>query len=96
MTIPSYMLGLVIALLIGSLFHLWLDGGVGRLLFFLVLSVAGAAVGQWFGFWRNWMVFPVGTLNMGLVILGSLLFLGVGYWLSLVEIHGTRSKRDRV
>lgn len=92
MTMPAYALGIVYALLIGSLFHVWRNGGAGRLLFSLVLSVAGAAAGQWFGSWQNWVVFPVGPLNLGLVTLGSLLFLGIGNWLSLVEISG--GKRD--
>jgi hypothetical protein len=96
MTTPSLVLGVILALLIGSLFHVWLDGGIGRLFLFLVLSVAGAATGQWVGVWRKWLVFPIGTLNAGLVIFGSLLFLGIGYWLSLVEIHGTSRKRDGV
>jgi hypothetical protein len=96
MTAPAYLLGLVLALLVGSLFHVWRDGGAGRLLYFIVLSVAGAGAGQWFGSWRNWMVLPVGPLNAGLVTFGSLLFLGVGYWLSLVEIRGTGRKNDEV
>ncbi len=95
MTLPSYVLGTLYALLIGSLFHVWRDGGAGRLLFYLVLSVAGAAAGQWFGSWQNWYLFPVGPLNLGAVTVGSVLFLGLGYWLSLVEIHGTeRDKRE--
>ena len=96
MTSPAYVLGLVLALLLGSLFHVWRDGGAGRLLFFLTLSVAGAAAGQWLGAWRNWIVFPIGPSNAGLVTFGSLLFLGIGYWLSLVEIRGTGRENDKV
>jgi hypothetical protein len=96
MTMPAYALGLVYALLIGSLFHLWRNGGAGRLLFSLILSVAGAAAGQWFGSWQNWVVFPVGPLNLGLVTLGSLLFLGIGNWLSLVEIRGGKQDHPEV
>ena len=95
MTLPAYLLGLLYALLIGSLFHVWRDGGAGRLLLYLILSVAGAATGQWLGSWLNWIVFAVGPLNLGLVTIGSLVFLGVGYWLSLVEIRGSdRGKRE--
>ncbi len=94
MTLPAYALGLVYALLIGSLFHVWRNGGAGRLLFSLALSVAGAAAGQWLGSWQNWVLFPIGPLNLGLVTLGSLTFLAVGTWLSLVEIHGERDKHE--
>ncbi len=95
MTLPAYLLGLLYALLIGSLFHVWRDGGAGRLVLYLVLSVAGAATGQLLGNWLNLIVFAVGPLNLGLVTIGSLVFLGVGYWLSLVEISGSdRGKRE--
>ncbi len=94
MTLPAYLLGLIYALLIGSLFHLWRDGGARRLFLYLVLSVVGAAAGQWVGNWQGWYLFEVGSLNIGLVTLGSLVFLGVGYWLSLVEIRTPdRNKR---
>ncbi len=96
MTLPSYLLGLLVALLIGSLFHVWRNGGPARLLLYLALSVVGAAAGQWVGSGLNWVLFPIGSLNLGMVILGSMLALGVGYWLSLVEIRGTSSDDDGV
>ncbi len=86
MTIPSLALGLVIALLIGSLFHLILDGGLGRLFLYLLLSLLGFALGQWVGNLRNWVLFPVGTLNLGMGIIGSLVILVMGHWFSLVRI----------
>ncbi|HUI88198.1 MAG TPA: hypothetical protein VLX61_05690 [Anaerolineales bacterium] len=86
MTVPSLVLGFVIALLIGALFHLFLGGGLGRLLLYLILSLIGFAVGEWVGGWRNWVLFPIGTLNLGMATLGSLAFLFIGYWLSLVNI----------
>lgn len=86
MTLPAYLLGIIYALFLGSLFHLWRDGGIGRLLLYLVLSVVGAAAGQALGTWQNWVLVPVGPLNLGLATIGSLLLLAIGYWLSLVEI----------
>ena len=47
MTIPSLALGLVIALLIGTLFHLFLGGGLGRLFLYLIFSLIGSAAGQY-------------------------------------------------
>ncbi len=96
MTLPAYILGLIYALLLGSLFHVWRDGGLGRLLLYLVLSTAGAGAGQWAGSLLKWSLFPVGALNLGLVTLGSLLFLLLGYWLSLVEIRSTDTDKRRV
>ena len=95
MTLPSYGLGVLYALLIGSLFQVMVGGGAGRLLFYLLLSLIGGAAGQLLGQWMNWTLFPVGPLNLGLVTIGSLVFLGVGHWLSLVEIRGNeRDKRE--
>ncbi len=96
MTIPAFALGLIFSLLIGSLFHLWRDGGPVRLLFYLLLSAAGFFAGQWVGGWRSWVLFPVGSLNLGLATIGSLFFLGVGYWLSLVEIRRPEGGDDGV
>ena len=87
MTIPSIALGLIVALLIGALFHLFLGGGLGRLFLYLILSLIGSAVGQYVGSWRNWILFPIGTLNLGMAVIGSLVFLVVGYWFSLVDIR---------
>jgi len=86
MTIPSLVLGLVIALLIGALFHLVLGGGPGRLFLYLFLSVIGFTLGQLLGSLRNWILFPIGTLNLGMGIIGSFVVLVVGYWFSLVKI----------
>ncbi len=87
MTLPSILLGLLIALLIGALFHVWRGGSLLRLLYYLALSVAGFFAGQWLGMWRGWTLLPVGTLDLGMAMIGSLIFLGAGYWLSLVEVR---------
>jgi hypothetical protein len=86
MTLPSAAFGLLCALLIGALFHVVMDGGPGKMLLYLVLSIAGFAVGQWIAASRGWIVFPIGPLDLGMAAMGSLVFLGVGHWLSLVRI----------
>jgi len=96
MTLPSIVLGFICALLVGALFHLWMDGGLGRLMLYLTLSVLGFSAGQFVGGWRNWIFFPLGPLDMGLAILGSLVFLGIGYWLSLVELRRQIDSNDEV
>lgn len=87
MTLPSLAIGLLIALLIGSLFHVWLDGGGGRLVLYLLLSLVGFFAGHFTGSRLNWRVLPLGPLDLGMAIAGSILFLGVGHWLSLIEIE---------
>lgn len=96
MTLPSIVLGLIISFLIGALFHLWRDGGPWRLVLYLVLSVAGFAAGQLLGIWRGWVVFPLGPLDLGLGGAGSIVFLGIGYWLSLVELRRESNSNDEV
>ena len=96
MTIPSMALGLVCSLLLGSAYHLWRDGGSGRLAFFLALSVCGFALGQWFGDWRTLTLFPIGSLNLGIAAIGSLIFLGAGDWLSRIEFHHPAGDNDGV
>lgn len=86
MTLPSISIGLVIGLLLGALFHLGFDGGGGRLILYLLLSVCGFFAGHLTGNALNWQLLPLGPLDLGMAILGSLVFLGLGHWLSLIEI----------
>ena len=87
MTLPSLVLGIICALLIGSLFHVVVDGGPARLLLYLLLSTVGFGMGHWIGSLQNWMFFTLGPLRLGSAICGSLLFLIVGHWLSKVTVE---------
>lgn len=82
MTTPGYLLGFVVASLIGALFHLWRGGHIGRLLLFLVLSWAGFWAGHFLGTTLDISLGRIGVLNIGAGILGSLIFLFLGNWLS--------------
>ena len=82
MTTPTLLFALVIALLVGSLYHLLRGGGFWRLSLYLLLSVAGFASGQVIGGWLGWAFLPMGSLNLGMSTVGSLLFLVIGDWLS--------------
>ncbi len=86
MTLPSLLFGLLIALLIGALFHVLRGGGLGKFFLYLALSVAGFAAGHFLGEARGWIFFSIGPLDTGLAIVGSLVFLGLGDWLSRIEI----------
>jgi hypothetical protein len=87
MTIPAVLLGLILSTLYGAGFHLWKGGGLGRLILYLILA--------WLGFWSGhllanllgWTFDRVGGLHAGAASVGSVLFLLVGYWLSLVEVE---------
>jgi hypothetical protein len=96
MSLPSIILAFLISSLYGTLFHLFRDGGLGRLILYLVLAWAGFAAGQLVGAWQGWVFLPLGPLNLGVATLGSALFLGLGYWLSLVDVRRPAPRDDGV
>ncbi|HQU36640.1 MAG TPA: hypothetical protein PLR65_08640 [Anaerolineales bacterium] len=85
MTIPSLLFALLIALLLGSLYHLIRGGGFWRFMLYLGLSVLGFAAGHLVGLWQGWTLFPLGSLNLGMSSLGSIILLVIGDWLSRIE-----------
>jgi hypothetical protein len=87
MTFPSFVFGFFLATLFGALFHLWKDGGIGHLALYLVLSWIGFAAGHILAEWMGWSFLKIGPLNAGFGVLGSVIFLLIGHWLSLVQIE---------
>ena len=81
MTIPSLLFALLIALLLGALYHLIRGGDAAHLFTYLVMSVLGFAAGHFVGLWRGWVLFQFGPLNLGPEIVGALVFLALGDWL---------------
>ncbi|MFZ3070065.1 MAG: hypothetical protein WA110_02960 [Anaerolineaceae bacterium] len=86
MNISSILFGWIFATLLGALFHLWRDGGFWKLLLYIGLS--------WVGFWLGhlaataWGIgfLDIGQLHLGGGVLGSVVFLFVGHWLSLIDV----------
>lgn len=87
MTLPALLFGAFLSSLYGALFHLFRGGGPGRLLFYLFLSWFGFWIGQIFAELLNINILNIGPLHVGLASAGSLIFLLIGHWLSLVEIN---------
>lgn len=87
MTFPAILLGLLLSTLFGVGFHLWRGGGGGRLILYLVLAWVGFWVGHLVGDQLGWTFSSVGPLRLGMATLTSVIFLGVGHWLSLVEVE---------
>jgi hypothetical protein len=85
MTFPSFVFALLIALLCGTLFHIFRGGGGWRLLLYNGLSVIGYSAGQWFSNRMGWGLFKFGILDVGIGVFGSLVFLMIGEWLSKIE-----------
>ncbi|MGZ9166103.1 MAG: hypothetical protein ACXW4U_13095 [Anaerolineales bacterium] len=87
MTLPTILLGLLIALLYGAVYHLIRGGSFWRLLLYLGLSVLGFTAGHIVGLWRGWMLIPLGSLNLGLSSIGSMVILILGDWLGHIEAN---------
>ncbi len=85
MTIPAVLFGVLVSTFIGAAFHLWKNGGVGRLILYVLLAWAGFWAGHIIGQMLGWTIFSIGPLHFGTALLGCGLFLGVGYWFSLVR-----------
>lgn len=85
MTLPVIFFGFTAAFLIGSLFHAVRGGNGWRLLGNLVLSALGFALGQAAGWWFGVSVYKVGVLDAGIGLVGSVLILILGDWLSRVK-----------
>lgn len=77
---------MVIATALGAFFHLWRGGGAFRLLLYLVLSWIGFWAGHALGSLAGWEFGKYGPVYMLFAVLGSLILLGIGYWLSLVDV----------
>jgi hypothetical protein len=85
MTIPTLLFALLIVLLCSVVFHIFRGGSGWRLLFYFVLSTLGFAVGQWISYARGWHLLMFGALDIGMGVIGSVAFLALGEWLSLIE-----------
>jgi hypothetical protein len=85
MTLAVLLFALLIALFYGAVYHLIRGGGFWRLFLYFSLSIAGFVAGHLLGLWREWTFLPLGSLNLGLSSLGSIVVLMIGDWLSRIE-----------
>ena len=85
LTLPALLFGLVIALLAGAVYHVLRGGSGGRLLFDLGLSSLGFTLGQFSQYVTGWILFEFGALDLGAGIVGSLIMLLLGDWLSRIK-----------
>jgi hypothetical protein len=85
MTFPAIVFSFFLATLFGSLMHLWRGGNLFRLLLYLIFSWVGFFGGHLLAELLSINFLDVGTIHLGFGILGSIAFLGIGYWLSLLD-----------
>lgn len=87
MTLPAFIFGFIISTLFGVIFHLLRGGNAGRFLLYLILGWVGFWSGQWLASLLGWTFGSIGPLHLGMASIASLVFLGLGYWLSLVRVE---------
>jgi hypothetical protein len=87
MTLPAFIFGIVISTFYGAAFHFWKNGGLGRLVLYLVLGWAGFWIGHLVAVYFKWSFDSLGALHFGSATVGALALLVIGYWLSLVEVE---------
>jgi CHASE2 domain-containing sensor protein len=85
MTLPTFLLALLFALLYGAIYHLIRGRRFWRLFLYFGLSILGFGIGHLVGVWRGWIFIPLGSMNLGLSSIGSILILLLGDWLSRIE-----------
>ena len=85
MQMPALLIAFIVASLLGALYHIWRGGNPKRILFYLILAWAGFFAGHFLALWQGWVLFNVGTLNLGFASLGALIFLFVGDWLGRID-----------
>jgi len=94
MTIPSLVFAALIASLYGALFHLFRGGGSGRIFLYLLFSWVGFVLGHLIGIWQEWILLPIGQLNLGMSTLGSFVVLVGGDWVSRIRIGNSKDFSD--
>jgi hypothetical protein len=81
-TLPVFVFGSMIGLLVGAFFHLIAGGKIIRLIFCLIFGLigfwSGSYISQRFGF----QFITLGPLSYGSAIFFSIIFSAGGYWIS--------------
>jgi hypothetical protein len=90
MTIASFLLGIVISSIFGCAFHFWKGGKIKWLLFYNICAWMGFWLGNFIGKAIKFEFFQTGSINLGPAILGCILTIFLGYWLSMAGIQGKK------
>lgn len=85
MTLPAFFFGFLVSTLLGAIFHLWKDGGFGRLLLYMIFGWVGFWAGHFIGNSLGWVFFSIGPLRLGMALIVGIATLLIGHWLSLIS-----------
>lgn len=87
MTIPAFLLGCVIAALMGALAHLILGGGPGRLVIFILAALVAFWFGHTLGNILGFKFLSIGAIRFGTALPLAVIGLAGTAWLSDMD-HG--------
>ena len=85
MTIPALVYSFLLASLLGSVFHFWKGGGGRNLLLSLILSWLGFYLGHLLGSSWDFEILMIGPVFGGFGVLGSILLLLIGNFVSQLD-----------
>ncbi len=87
MSIPSFFLGTLIAMIIGCGFHFWRGGGLKWLIAYNLFSILGFWVGHGIATLFKFKLLLLGPINLGSAIIAAVILLFAGYWLSMASVE---------
>ncbi len=92
MTIASILFGFLIASIFGCAFHFWRGGGLKWLIGFNIFAWIGFWIGHLVGKLSDFRFVLVGPIYLGAAIMGTLVILFLGYWLSMASQDTTKRR----
>jgi hypothetical protein len=94
MSMPSFLLGTLIALIIGCGFHFWRGGGLKWLFVYNLFSIVGFWSGHAIAALIKFNFLPLGPINLGSAIIAAVILLFIGYWLSMASVENSAKDSD--
>lgn len=95
MSTPSFLLGTLIAVIIGSGFHFWRGGGLKWLMVYNLFSILGFWIGHGIGILFKFNFLPLGPINLGSSIIAAVVLLFAGYWLSMASVESSAKDLEK-
>ena len=93
MTIPSLLLGVLIASACGFLFHVIRGGRLPRLFLYLITALGAFFIGHFISELLDWRLMRIGTLNLFPAILATIVGLIVASVLAGPEAERRRKRK---
>lgn len=94
MTIPAFLFGIVLATLMGAVFHLWRGGDNRRLVIFLLLAQVGFWGGHFAAWYFEWQFADLGVLHLGTAIAGTVVVLLLSDFIGRLEFFSMPKEQE--